>query len=87
MTYQQKITFGEMRASGVRDVLIYCRSHRCSHHGEISADRRPLISLRHIGLGFTCPRVAIGANRDFDAVCVLAGLEPARGGASLRWRG
>jgi hypothetical protein len=23
MTYQPKITFGEMRASGVRDVLIY----------------------------------------------------------------
>ena len=24
----QKITFGEMRRSGVRDVLIYCRDHR-----------------------------------------------------------
>jgi hypothetical protein len=24
-TYPQKITFGEMRVSGVRDVLIYCR--------------------------------------------------------------
>jgi len=23
-TYSQKITFGEMRASGVRDVLVYC---------------------------------------------------------------
>jgi len=23
-TYPPKITFGEMRASGVRDVLIYC---------------------------------------------------------------
>ena len=40
-TYPQKITFGEMRASGVRDVLIYCRDHRCSHHIEISADRWP----------------------------------------------
>ncbi len=30
-TTPQKITFGEMRASGVRDVLIYCRDHRCSH--------------------------------------------------------
>ena len=27
-TYTQKITFGEMRASGVRDVLIYCRTGR-----------------------------------------------------------
>jgi hypothetical protein len=25
-TYPQKITLGEMRASGVRDVLIYCRN-------------------------------------------------------------
>jgi hypothetical protein len=35
-TYPQKITFGEMRASGVRDVLIYCRDHRCSHHVGLS---------------------------------------------------
>jgi hypothetical protein len=38
-TRVQKITFGEMRGSGVRDVLIYCRDHRCSHHVEVSADR------------------------------------------------
>ena len=31
MTRQQKITFGEMRASGVRNVLIYCTDYRCSH--------------------------------------------------------
>ena len=31
----QKITFGEMRV-GAREVLIYCRDHRCSHHVEIS---------------------------------------------------
>jgi hypothetical protein len=36
-TNSQKITF-EMRASGVREVLVYCRDHRCSHHVEISAD-------------------------------------------------
>ena len=28
----------EMRASGVRDILIYCRDHRCSHHVETGAD-------------------------------------------------
>lgn len=27
----QKITFGEMRSIGVRDVLIYCGDYRCSH--------------------------------------------------------
>ena len=37
LTYSQKITFG-VRASGVRDVLIYCRDHRCSHHVEVSVD-------------------------------------------------
>ena len=36
--FETKITFGEMRASGVRDVLIYCRDHRCSHHVEANAD-------------------------------------------------
>lgn len=35
--YPTKITFGEMRASTVRDVLIYCRDHRCSRHVEINA--------------------------------------------------
>jgi hypothetical protein len=40
-THTKKITFAEMRASGVRDVLIYCRDHCCSHHVEISADRWP----------------------------------------------
>ena len=34
----QKITFGEMRESGVRDVLIFCRDHRCSHNVEVNAD-------------------------------------------------
>ena len=36
--YLTKITFGELRASGVRDVLIYCRDHRCSYHVEANAD-------------------------------------------------
>jgi hypothetical protein len=28
---QQKITFGEMRASGIRNLLIYCSDYHCSH--------------------------------------------------------
>ena len=39
-TYQQKITFGEIRESGVCDVLIYCRDH----HVETNADGP---ALRH----------------------------------------
>ncbi|WP_354112503.1 hypothetical protein [Bradyrhizobium sp. RT3a] len=37
-TYPTKITFGEMRESGARDVLIYCRDYRCGHHTEANAD-------------------------------------------------
>jgi hypothetical protein len=29
-SYPVKITFGDMREMGVRDVLIYCRDHRCA---------------------------------------------------------
>jgi hypothetical protein len=41
MKRQQKITFGETRAFGVHDALVYCRDHRCSQQIEISADRWP----------------------------------------------
>jgi hypothetical protein len=34
----QKITFREMRESGVTAVLIYCSDFRCSHSNEMSAD-------------------------------------------------
>jgi len=51
----QKITSGEMRASGVRDVLIYCRDHRCSRHVETNADGWPDdIRLSDIESGFVC---------------------------------
>jgi hypothetical protein len=38
---QQKITLGEMRASGVRGLLIYCSDYKCSHSTTISGDRWP----------------------------------------------
>jgi hypothetical protein len=38
---QQKITFGEMRASGVRGLLIYCSDYHCSHWTAISGDQWP----------------------------------------------
>jgi hypothetical protein len=41
LTRPMKITFGEMRASGVRGVLIYCTDYRCSHSTPIIADRWP----------------------------------------------
>jgi hypothetical protein len=35
----QKITFAEMRATGVRGVLVYCSDYRCSHSTCPDADR------------------------------------------------
>jgi len=40
-TGRQKITFAEMRAAGVRGLLIYCSDFRCSHWTAISGDRWP----------------------------------------------
>ena len=36
-TREQKITLGEMRASGVTGLLIYCSDHRCGHLRRLSA--------------------------------------------------
>jgi len=41
LTRPQKITFGDMRESGVRGVLIYCSDYRCSHWIAINGDRWP----------------------------------------------
>ena len=43
MTGEQKISFGEMRAAGVRSVLIYCMDYACGHHITVpdDADRWP----------------------------------------------
>jgi hypothetical protein len=35
----QKITFAQMRSSGVRGILVYCSDYRCSHSVALRADR------------------------------------------------
>jgi hypothetical protein len=35
----QKITFAEMRSSGVRGVLVYCSDYRCSHYIAVMANQ------------------------------------------------
>ena len=35
----QKITFAEMRAAGVRGILVYCSDYHCSHWTTLDADR------------------------------------------------
>jgi hypothetical protein len=52
---QQKITLGEMRAAGVRGLLVYCADYRCSHSTAISADQWPDdIRLSDLEPLFTC---------------------------------
>ena len=41
MERPQKITFGEMRESGVRGLLAYCADYHCSHSIAVSADQWP----------------------------------------------
>jgi len=38
MNRETKITLGEMRASGVRGLLIYCSDFRCSHSTKLGAE-------------------------------------------------
>ena len=54
-TYAPKITFGEMRAAGVRGLLIYCSDYKCSHWTTMSADRWPDdVRLSDIEPRFAC---------------------------------
>lgn len=54
-TGPQKITFGEMRSTGIRGLLIYCSDYKCSHHIAISADPWPDdVRLSDIEPRFVC---------------------------------
>jgi hypothetical protein len=54
-TTRQKITFAEMRAAGVRGLLIYCSDFRCSHWTTINGDRWPDdVRLSDLEPRFTC---------------------------------
>ena len=54
-TRQQKIALKEMRAAGVRGLLIYCSDYKCSHWTAISGDRWPDDArLSDLEQRFTC---------------------------------
>ena len=53
MMREQKITLGEMRASGPTRLLVHCADYRCSHSVVIDADRWP-DHVRLSDLEFTC---------------------------------
>jgi hypothetical protein len=55
LTRPQKITFQEMRSSGVRGILIYCADYTCSHSIAISGDRWPdHVRLSDLETRFVC---------------------------------
>jgi len=66
----EKITLGEMRASGVRDLLVYCSDYQRGHLAKISSDRWPdNIRLSDLEPHFICQACgARGADirPDFD---------------------
>jgi hypothetical protein len=55
LTRPQKITFGEMRSTGVRGILVYCADFKCSHSIAISADQWPDdVRLSDLEARFVC---------------------------------
>jgi len=55
MERPQKITFAEMRSSGVRGLLIYCAEYKCSHYIAVTADHwDDDVRLSDIELRFVC---------------------------------
>jgi hypothetical protein len=58
MQRPEKITFGEMRLTGVRGVLVYCPDYKCGHSLELSAERWPdEVRLSDIEPQFVCKRM------------------------------
>nr|WP_074123189.1 hypothetical protein [Bradyrhizobium sp. AS23.2] len=50
-----KITLGQMRAMGVRGVLVYCANYRCGHSVALSADQwSDEVRLSDLESRFTC---------------------------------
>jgi len=68
----QKITFAEMRAAGVRGVLVYCSDYQCSHCTHFDADQWPDdVRLSDIETRFVCAacgRRGADIRPDWDSV-------------------
>jgi hypothetical protein len=52
---RQEITFGELRSTGVRGVLVYCADYKCSHVVAMDTDTWPdILRLSDIENRFVC---------------------------------
>jgi hypothetical protein len=67
---QQKITLGEMRASGVRGLLVYRADYKCAHSVAISGDQWPdqirLSDLEPLFVCQACGQSGAVVRPDFD---------------------
>jgi hypothetical protein len=54
-----KITFAEMRDSGVRGIVVYCSDYRCSHSMALMADHWPGRSRPALAIWFRIGRLAL----------------------------
>jgi GT2 family glycosyltransferase len=76
----RKITFAELRASGVRGLLVYCSDYHCSHYIALSGDRWPddvrLSDLEPRFVCSACGRRGADVRPDFhwDKPGALAGV-------------
>jgi hypothetical protein len=65
-----KISFGEMRSSGVRGVLVYCADYRCSHYIAVTADQWPddvrLSDIEPRFVSTACGKRGADVRPDFD---------------------
>jgi hypothetical protein len=62
MERPQKITFAQMRASGVRGLLIFCSGYQCSHLKKVSDDQWPdEVRLSDLEPRFVCHACRLGS--------------------------
>ena len=70
MKREEKITLGEMRASGVRGLVVCCSDHKCSHSVLISGDGWPghlrLSDLEPMFVCKACGQRGADARPDFQ---------------------
>ena len=65
LTRQKKITFGEMRAAGVRGLLVYCSDYKCSHS---TAPFVNCFTFAERGLSYQALRATGIGGRRMDAI-------------------
>ena len=70
----QKITLEEMRASGVRGLVVFCSDYKCSHSVKISGDGWPgnlrLSDLEPMSVCKTCGVRGADVRPDFQSEAV-----------------